>query len=151
MHEIEQFFLSFIHAHKLDPKTKYVSSFHFELSEYLANELLRLVLIGQKRATASSYVGYELSGEELPKVGDYNIVTDFNGVPRCVIQTTQITIMPFKDLTFDIVKREGEDDDLSSWRRGHEKFFTAEGKSLGYTFSDDMLVVFEDFEVVFQK
>lgn len=59
--------------------------------------------------------------------------------------------MPFKDLTFDIVKCEGEDDDLLSWRIGHEKFFIAEGKSLGYTFSDDMHVVFEDFEVVFQK
>lgn len=151
MNEIEQFFLSFIHEHKLDPKTTYVSSFHFELNEYLANELLRLVLIGQKRATASSYLSFELSGEKLPKVGDYHIITDFNGVPRCVIQTTHITIMPFKDLTFDIVKREGEDVDLLSWRRGHEKFFTAEGKLLGYTFSDNMLVVFEDFKVVFQK
>lgn len=47
MHEIEQFFLSFIDEQKLDPKTTYVSSFHFELNEYLANELLKLVLIGQ--------------------------------------------------------------------------------------------------------
>ena len=53
--------------------------------------------------------------------------------------------------TYDIVKREGEDDNLESWRQGHIRFFTAEGKDLGYTFGEDMLVVFEDFEVVYQE
>jgi uncharacterized protein YhfF len=62
-----------------------------------------------------------------------------------------VTILPFKDLTFDIVKREGEDDTLESWQKGHEKFFTAEGLDMGYSFTKEMLVVFEDFEVVYQE
>lgn len=151
MNNIQTFFNRFIeHTHR-DPNARYVDVYHFELNEYWANELLRLVLIGQKKATASSYDSFKLGNETLSQKGDLNIITDFAGNPRCVVETKQITIMPFKDFTYDIVKREGEDDNLESWRQGHIRFFTAEGKALGYTFSEDMLVVFEDFEVVYQE
>lgn len=150
MDKNDEFFLAFKNLHNLDASITFVSSGFFEHTEYWANELLRLVLIGQKKATASSYLSYKLSGEELPKIGDYHIITDFYGNPKCIIQTTHILIMPFKDFTYEIVKREGEDDTLESWRKGHEKFFSAEGLSLGYTFTEDMLVVFEDFNVVYQ-
>ena len=58
------------------------------------------------------------------------------------------TIIPYKDITFDIAKLEGEDDTLESWRKNHEKFFTEEGKDLGYKFSEEMEVIFEEFEVI---
>jgi uncharacterized protein YhfF len=151
MNDIQTFFSRFIeHTHR-DTHTHYIDVYHFELNEYWANELLRLVLIGQKKATAASYDAFMIEKEPLPQVGDLSIITDFEGTPRCVVETKQITILPFKDFTFDIVKREGEDDNLESWRNGHIKFFTAESKALGYTFSEDMLVVFEDFEVVYQE
>jgi uncharacterized protein YhfF len=84
-----------------------------------------------------------------PKVGDYSIVNNWNGIPRCVIQTTNIIILPFKDMTYEICKREGEC--LESWKHNHIEFFTEEGKSTGYKFTEDMLVVFEDFEVMYKK
>jgi uncharacterized protein YhfF len=130
--------------------TNYLEVFHFELTEKWANELLRLVLIGQKKATASSLWVYEIEGERVPEVGDLSIVTDWEGVPRCVIETTAVTIIPFSDITYDICKREGEDDTLESWRSGHIHFFKEEGNELGYEFRDDMPVAFEDFEVVYQ-
>lgn len=129
---------------------KYLDVFHFELIEKWANELLQLVLIGQKRATASSLWRYEIEGERVPKVGDLSIVTDWEGVPRCVIETIAVTIVPFSNITYDICKREGEDDILESWREGHIKFFKEEGKKLGYEFRNGMPVIFEDFEVVYQ-
>lgn len=92
-----------------------------------------------------------MTGEKIPKIGDYSIITNFEGVPKCVIETTNITILPFKDITFDICKREGEDKNLESWRKGHIKFFSSEGKDLGYLFSEDMSVIFEDFKVVFTR
>ncbi|MCV2231273.1 ASCH domain-containing protein [Paracholeplasma manati] len=151
MNDIQSFFNRFIEQSHRDSNARYVDVYHFELNEYWANELLRLVLIGQKKATASSYDSFKLGNETLPKKGDLNIITDFAGNPRCVVETKQITILPFKDFTYEIVKREGEDDNLESWQQGHIRFFTAEGKALGYTFSEDMLVVFEDFEVVYQE
>ena len=42
--EIDVFFTRFIEKENLDSDTTYFESFHFELSEKLANELLDLVL-----------------------------------------------------------------------------------------------------------
>jgi uncharacterized protein YhfF len=148
--KINEFWREFLRKTSRCETTKYIDVFHFELTERWANELLRLVLIGQKKATASSLWSYEIEGERVPKVGDLSIVTDWEGEPRCVIETTAVTIMPFSDVTYDICKREGEDNTLESWREGHVNFFKAEGNQLGYEFRYDMPVVFEDFEVVYQ-
>lgn len=148
--KIDMFWKTFLKETNRNERAKYLEVFHFELTEKLANELLQLVLIGQKRATASSLPMYQIEGEGIPKVGDLSIVTDWEGVPRCVIETTKITIIPFSDITYDICKREGEDDTLESWIQGHAHFFKEEGKQLGYEFSYDMPVVFEDFEVIYQ-
>ena len=51
----------------------------------------------------------------------------------------------------NIVKLEGEDDSLESWQKSHKRFFEEEGKELGYEFSEDMLVIFEEFEVVYKN
>ena len=121
---------------------------HFELTESACNTLLDLVLQGKKRATSSSLAGYQLSGEEPPKEGDLSVITDWDGNPRCVIRTVRVTLIPYRDITFDLARLEGEDDTLDSWRMNHGKFFREEGKELGYEFTEDMTVVFEEFEVV---
>ena len=125
-----------------------LEKWHFELTEGACNYLLDLVLKGQKKATASSVLGYRIEGEEIPKEGNLSVITDWDGNPRCVIKTTRVRIIPYKDITFDIAKLEGEDDTLESWRKNHEKFFTEEGKELGYKFSEEMEVIFEEFEVI---
>ena len=125
-----------------------LEKWHFKLTEGACNYLLDLVLKGQKRATASSVLGYQIEGEEIPKEGNLSIITDWDGNPRCVIKTTRVRIIPYKDITFDIAKLEDEDDTLESWRKNHEKFFTEEGKDLGYKFSEEMEVIFEEFEVI---
>lgn len=147
---IEKYWNRFIEEKGLDKDTKYFEVFHFHYEEKWANELLRLVLIGQKKATASSYHAFKLQGLELPQINDYSIVTNFNKEPKCIIQTKEILILPFKEMTYDICKLEGEDDSLESWREGHIRFFSHEGKELGYEFNEDMLVVFEIFDCVYQ-
>ena len=125
-----------------------LEKWHFELTEGACNYLLDLVLKGQKKATASSVLGYQIEGEEIPKEGNLSVITDWDGNPRCVIKTTRVRSIPYKDITFDIAKLEDEDDTLESWRKNHEKFFTEEGKDLGYKFSEEMEVIFEEFEVI---
>ena len=150
LEKINTFWETFLRETNRDKSTKYLEVFHFELTEKWANELLRLVLIGQKKATVSSLLKYELDGEPIPKIGDLSIVTDWEGIPRCVIETTKVTIIPFSDITYDICKHEGEDDTLESWVKGHVRFFKEDGKELGYEFTDNMPVVFEYFESVYQ-
>jgi uncharacterized protein YhfF len=149
--EINEFWQRFLLESGLPETTECVDVFHFELTEKLANELLRLVLIGQKRATSSSLLGYEIDGDRVPQVNDLSIVTDWGGEPYCVIKTTNVRVLPYREITFDIAKLEGEDDTLESWQRGHTAFFKAEGAELGYEFTEDMPVIFEEFEVVYQR
>ena len=146
---IDKFWQEFLATSNKDSSAKYIDCFSFDLTEALASSLLELVLTGKKRATASSLWAYEIRGEKIPQVGDYSIVTDWDGTPRCVIETTAVTVLPYSEITYDICKREGEDDTLESWQIGHERFFRKEGEMLGYEFIESMPVVFEDFEVVF--
>lgn len=147
---VEAFWKQFLEDTGRDPETKYYDSFHFCLDEKWANELLHLVLIGQKRATSSSVPVYEAEGERLPEVGDMSVVTDWDGNPHCVIRTTGVTILPFREMTYDICKREGEDECLETWREGHIRFFTEDCAQAGVTFTEDMPVLFEDFEVIYK-
>ncbi|MFB0919474.1 MAG: ASCH domain-containing protein [Oscillospiraceae bacterium] len=148
---VEVFWQSFLDDTGRDPETRYLESFHFDLNEKSANELLALILSGKKRATASSLLAYEKEPSAAPKVGDLSIVTAWDGTPHCVIETTAVTVYRFRDITFDICKREGEDTCLETWRENHTRFFTAEGRELGYEFSEDMPVLFEDFAVIYAK
>ena len=125
-----------------------LEKWHFEVTEEACNYLLDLVLKGQKKATSSALIGYELDGENIPAVGDMSVITDWDGNPRCVIRTINVRVLPYRDITLEIARLEGEDDTLDSWRSNHERFFREEGKELGYEFSEDMGVVFEEFEVV---
>lgn len=148
--ETELFWKRFLAETGRDPNTRYLECFHFDLNERSANALLALVLAGKKRATSSSLYAFQLEGCEPPKQGSLSIVTDWDGNPRCVIETTSVVVLPFREITFELCSREGEDDTLESWQRGHRRFFTEDGKALGYEFSEDMPVIFEDFEVVYR-
>ena len=103
---INTFWENFLLKTNRDKDIKYIDSFHFEFTERWANELLRLVLIGQKQATSSSLLTYQIGGDRIPQVGDLSIVTDWEVIPKCVIETTNVMIIPFKEITFDICKLE---------------------------------------------
>lgn len=125
-----------------------LEKWHFELSEGPANYLLSLVLQGKKRATASSLWAYQIDGDPLPAEGGMSVLTDWGGTPACVVRTTAVHVLPYREITFDLARLEGEDDCLASWRKNHEQFFTEEGRQLGYVFSEEMPVIFEEFEIV---
>ena len=148
---IAEFWREYLQCARLDENTKYYECFYFGSGEQIANELLALVLEGKKRATSSSLWAYEKGGDPLPKPGDLSIVTDFAGEPYCVIETTAVTILPFCEMSYEICSREGEDEVLETWQRAHESCFAAEGRELGFDFTPEMPVVFEDFEVVYKR
>lgn len=147
--QMTAFWRRFLRATERPPDLPLPEAFHFAQEQALADALLSLVLAGQKRATTSCLRAYEVEGDALPQAGDWAIVTDFAGTPRCVIETTAVTVLPFGDMTYEICRREGEDDTLASWRQNHLSSFTAEGKELGYAFGEDTPVVFEDFEMIY--
>ena len=115
--EIQKFWESFLKEAGLPLSTTYQKAFHFELTQALADHLLKLVLANKKRATASSLYAYEIQQERIPQVNDFSILTDWAGTPFCVIKTTAVTILPFKRIPLALCMREGEDNTLESWQR----------------------------------
>ncbi|NLV51577.1 MAG: ASCH domain-containing protein [Clostridiales bacterium] len=123
---------------------RYFECFSFGDSPEMADELLRLVLDGEKTATVSVI----LEGEPAPSVGDLSLVLDGSGNPACVIKTVYLEIVKFCDLTWDMVKLEGEDENFDQWHTGNIHYWTRDAERRGYIFTDQMPVYFERFVVV---
>ena len=110
------------------------------------DELAELVLNGIKTATASAYPLYEQEQEPLPQVGEYNVILNAKDEAVCIIKTTKVYVVPFREVSADHAYREGENDrSLDSWRAVHRDFFSEEMASAGLTFNEDMPVVCEEF------
>ena len=113
--------------------------------------LAHLVATGEKTATASAYPLYEMDGEPLPEVGEYNIILDTDDNAVCITQTTSVTVVPFHAITTEHARKEGEGDkSLAYWTQVHKAFFTACMEEAGLEFTPDMKVVCEEFTVVFK-
>lgn len=121
----------------------------FGASPEQADELLGLVLDGEKTATASAAADYAAEGEPLPEPGTLGIVVDGRGTPRALVVTSEVRVVPFMEVDEAHAAAEGEgDQSLGYWRRAHERFFR-EHSSEG--FEPDMPVVLETFRVLHQE
>ncbi len=130
---------------------------HFGEDEETANEFLAQILDGRKRMTSQIYCYLEpepdLPLEEqlaYPKVGDLNVITDWDGNPKCVIRTTEARIMEYGSVPFEIARLENGDATLEDWQISRAEFFT-NGSPLGVedTFLNSSTELFiEVFEVV---
>lgn len=122
----------------------YFERFAFGDSPEMADELLALVLCGKKTATVSVV----LESDQKPNVGDLSLVLDGRGNPACVIKTVHLEMVKFCDLTWDMVKLEGEDETFEQWKAGNIRYWTRDAARRGYTFTDQTPITFERFEVV---
>ena len=122
----------------------YFERFAFGDSPEMADELLALVLSGKKTATVSVI----LESDQKPNVGDLSLVLDGRGNPACVIKTVHLETVKFCDLTWDMVKLEGEDETFEQWKAGNIRYWTRDAARRGYTFNDQTPITFERFEVV---
>lgn len=130
---------------------RFFEAFSFGDSEALADELAALVLQGTKRATAGSVWSAEAEGKRLPRPGDLSIVTNWAGHPVCVIETLQVEVLPFRDVTAGFAAAEGEGDgSLAYWRDAHRAYFSRECDRAGRAFTDEMPVACERFAVVYR-
>ncbi len=122
--------------------------FAFGNTPEMADELGALVAQGVKTATTSALAAYE-PNEPPPRVGGLSIVLDGNGKPLCVIETTEVRVLLFREVGADFAYDEGEGDrSLIYWRAAHERFFS---QTLPRPFDEAMRVVCERFRVVWPK
>lgn len=115
----------------------------------LSDELLGLVLFGQKRATATLVREFAAWGDPMPRIGGHWIACDGAGVPRIVIRTTELRLGTFWEADAAFAFDEAEDDrSLASWRAGHRAYWERASAELGFAWSETDEIVFERFSVV---
>jgi uncharacterized protein YhfF len=146
----EELWKNFIDKYPIN-EFKIYEAWHFCNDEKNANELAEIVLRGEKTATASGLCFYEFDNEELPKEGGFNIILDWDNNAKCITKTTKVYTIPFDEVTKEHAFKEGEGDKtLSYWRKVHREVFEEELKSYGKSFDENMVVVCEEFEVVWR-
>lgn len=146
----DQYWTEFLRQTNKEETAEYEVAYCFGENEFQADKSLKLILEGKKTATSSSYLAFQEAGEPLPRKGEFEIITDFEGKPGCIIEIVDVKIIPFKDIKWEIAKLEGEEDSLLKWRENRSGEWTGEGEELGYSFSDEMPVVFVGFKVVYK-
>ena len=119
----------------------------------MADEILAALLRGDKRATTGLKCLYELEREPLPQAGQYSVILDGRGLPRCITRITKTDITKFRDITGEYAFIEGEGDkSLNYWKNTHREVFTRECREdFQMDFSEDMECVCEYFEVVYPR
>ncbi len=117
----------------------------------MADELGALVLEGRKTATCGILWEYETEGEALPQPGEFSIILDGAGHPMCLIEITEVRVVPFDQVDAQFAYEEGEDDrTLQSWRREHWNFFSRYLTEIDRQPAMDMPLVCERFRLVFK-
>lgn len=148
--QIKQFWEAFQVDIGVDASSRFYEVFHFDDNEESANALGDLVLRGKKRATASLLWENEVNNKPIPKIGDLSVVTNWQQQPLCIIETTQVDIVPYEAVSDAFAAVEGEGDgSLRYWRKAHWAYFYRECQRLGMEPSLNMPIICERFKVVY--
>lgn len=149
--EIRQFWADFCRSHSVDLNEP-CQVWYFGNTAGMADELTELVLAGRKVATASLLKTNDIKPADAPIVGGYSVVTDFYGEPKCVLQTTEVREVRFKDVEPDFAAAEGEGDlSLEYWRTVHRDYFSREAAVYGFEFDDESVVCCERFRLLYKR
>lgn len=104
--EVSQYWQHFIEQQQLPPDLQPAEIYSFGNTEQMANELARLVIIGQKTATTSAIELYE-PDEHVPQVGDYNVILDGRDRPVAITKTIMCTIVKYNQVDAEHAFLEG--------------------------------------------
>lgn len=135
-----------------DKPERMPDAWHFCNDEESANHLAELTLSGTKRATAGAVWSYEAEGEAIPQPGDLSIIINWQKEPVCIIETQQVDITPFNEVSEEFARVEGEGDkSLAYWKKVHWAFFSEEMEEIGRKTAESMPVVCERFRVIYPE
>mgnify|MGYP003522197573 FL=1 len=124
-------------------------SFYFCDNKKEADECAELVMKKIKQATSPSVWWFEKNKEEIPKIGDIAIVTNWNKEPKAIIRTKKVEIVKFKNITPEYAFIEGEGNKtLEHWKKVHWGYYTNEMHKFNEKPNEEMKIVCEYFETI---
>lgn len=149
--EVQEFWRKFCAANPDVNADEPFEVWAFHNNQASSVKLVALVLAGKKTATAS-LMEHTADAGDGGTVGRYSVVTDFDGAPQCVVQTTEVRFLPFTEVDAAFAFDEGEGDrTLEDWRRGHRRFFTECCRTRGAEFDESMMVSCKRFKLLFPE
>lgn len=122
----------------------------FHDNEDDANRLAELTLNGKKNASSSLLSLYKKYKVDLPKVGAKQIVTDYNGKAKAIIENKSVDIVPFNKISKEYAQADmGTDiEPLKKWKKAHWNFFKTILEESGNSPAEDMPVVCVRFKTI---
>lgn len=119
-------------------------------SKELADELANLVLLGKKTGTCATKESYIVEKENVPEVGQHDIILNGDSKPVAIIKYTKIQEIPMNQVSEEFAISEGEGDlSYDYWYKEHEKFFINEFKNYRLNYTPEIMLICQTFEVVF--
>jgi uncharacterized protein YhfF len=130
-------------------KEKFIQ-WHYGKDEKTCQEWLKEVQ--EKKICGASYFAAAFPNESNPppQRGQYSILLDWWGNPQLIIQTVGTETVSFRDVTPELVQLEGFSD-REQWVKIRLKEYKDIAKKLGIPFSEELPIMFETFQVVFNE
>ncbi len=112
---------------------------------------LSMVLSGSKTAMFTPLETIEINLEKMPVTGEVYVVLDTNDEPRCVIELTDVRIIPLNEISWELARKDGEDEDMQDWKEKMEEFLEEEADLCGFEALPDSKIVCEIFKLIYKK
>lgn len=151
MSKIQDFWNDFLEkTNQNEDEVGFSGELQFEDNNFTGLEKLNLVFSGKKTVIFSPFEAYAINREPMPLNGEVYIVEDRNKEPRCIIEVTDVLVLPFNDVGWELARQEGEDENLEQWREKQREYMKDEADLCGFEFNDSSKVVAQIFHVVYR-
>lgn len=143
--ELDRYFSQYLTTQKL-PKDM-INNRDTSVME-LDKNIIELILNKNKKVFTSSIYTYDSFFKTMPVVDSYTIITH-KSKPVCILKTTKVETVKFKDLNHMNLEGELENKDINSWKKSHIGLFEEECREALRVFNPNVPIVIETFELVY--
>jgi uncharacterized protein YhfF len=114
----------------------------------LCERLTGFIIGRQKTGVFSQPEDFE--DGRLPRAGEYAVLVDFSGEPRCLIRYDDCVVLPFSAVGPEHLAVETAAlRDVAAWRKLHRDYWAPVFAARGAAFADDLPIVFQRFTVLY--
>lgn len=111
---------------------------------------LFLLLSGKKTAAFSCFESYSINMEPVPMSGEIYIVTNKDGEPRGIIEVTDVSVVPFCEISWELAQRDGEAENIEDWHIRQREAFEDEAAICGFEFNEQTKILCQQLRVIFK-
>lgn len=150
MTELDEYWANFLKNTNRDSEDKCSGDLSFEGKGFVQSQINSIVLAGQKQAFFTTLATFTIDNEPLPISGELYILVDNQNKPLCVLEIESVNIIPFNEVTFEMVKKEGECATMGEWKEKMQEYIEDEAHVLGFEYSPDIKLVYQTFKVIYK-